>query len=119
MVGSQDQLEPWYDAARVFVAPVRFAGGVPVKVIEAAASGVPVVASAVLARQLGWMSGREIQHARDADTFARATARLLRDDALWLRQQTTAANLCERQHNPEQFIQDILQLFQAGAKVKA
>lgn len=119
VLGSQDQLEPWYDAARVFVAPVRFAGGVPVKVIEAAACGVPVVASAVLARQLGWMSGREILHARDADAFARATARLLRDDALWLRQQTAAANLCERQHNPEQFTNDILQLFQADAKVRA
>lgn len=117
VIGSQDQLEPWYDAARVFVAPVRFAGGVPVKVIEAAASGVPVVASAVLARQLGWMSSREIQHARDADAFARATARLLQDDALWLRQQAAAASLCEREHNPEQFLHEILQLFQAGAKV--
>ncbi len=119
VLGSQDQLEHWYDAARVFVAPVRFAGGVPVKVIEAAACGVPVVASAVLARQLGWMSGREIQHARDADAFARATARLLQDDALWLRQQTAAANLCEHQYNPEQFIHDVLQLFRADARVKA
>jgi predicted O-linked N-acetylglucosamine transferase (SPINDLY family)/GT2 family glycosyltransferase len=37
ILGPQERLEPFYDATRVFVAPVRFAGGVPLKVIEAAA----------------------------------------------------------------------------------
>lgn len=34
VLGPQASLEPHYDASRVFVAPVRFAGGVPAKVIE-------------------------------------------------------------------------------------
>ena len=101
--GPQADLRPCYDRAKVFIAPVRFAGGVPVKVIEAAAQGIPVVASAILLRQLGWQDGLEIQGARDADGFARAIARLLTDDALWRRQQAAAWARCEADYHPDDF----------------
>jgi GT2 family glycosyltransferase/glycosyltransferase involved in cell wall biosynthesis len=100
LVGPQDALEPHYDAARVFVAPVRFAGGVPAKVIEAAANGIPVVASALLVRQLGWRDGVDIQGARDGPAFAQAIARLLRDGALWHRQQSAAWEQCTLRYDP-------------------
>ncbi len=103
LLGPQDRLEPLYDSARVFIAPVRFAGGVPAKVIEAAAQGVPVVASALLVRQLGWQEGLDIQGARDAAAFARGVARLLRDDALWRRQQQAAWDHNAARYDPERF----------------
>lgn len=103
LLGPVDSLEPLYDRARVFVAPVRFAGGVPAKVIEAAAHGVPVVASAVLVRQLDWTAGMDIQSARDADAFARGIARLLRSDDLWSRQQRAAWGQCDARYSPERF----------------
>ncbi|MGC4404633.1 glycosyltransferase [Methyloversatilis sp. MC4-4] len=103
LIGPVDNLEPLYDRARVFVAPVRFAGGVPAKVIEAAAHGVPVVASAVLVRQLDWSAGIDIQSARNADAFARGIARLLHDDELWARQQRAAWDQCDARYSPERF----------------
>lgn len=103
ILGMQDALEPWYDAARVFVAPVRFAGGVPAKVIEAAAHGIPVVASSLLVRQLGWRDGTDIQGARDADAFADRIARLLDDEALWRRQRAAAWAQCARRYDPTLF----------------
>ncbi len=103
LLGPQDRLEALYDRARVFVAPARFAGGVPVKVIEAAAHGVPVVASAILVRQLGWREGLDIQGARDAAAFASGVARLLCDDVLWARQQQAAWVLCAARHHPDHF----------------
>jgi GT2 family glycosyltransferase/tetratricopeptide (TPR) repeat protein len=105
IVGMQEALEPWYDAARVFVAPVRFAGGVPAKVIEAAAHGIPVVASSLLVRQLGWHDGTDIQGARDPDAFADRVARLLDDEALWRRQQAAAWTQCARRYDPALFAQ--------------
>jgi glycosyltransferase involved in cell wall biosynthesis len=103
LLGPQDALKPHYDAARVFVAPVRFAGGVPAKVIEAAANGIPVVASALLVRQLGWRDGVDILGAREAPAFARAIARLLSDDARWQRQQWAAWEQCTLRYDPEIF----------------
>ncbi|MDC7682865.1 glycosyltransferase [Asticcacaulis sp. BYS171W] len=46
-------LVPYFDDARVFVAPTRFAGGIPHKVQNALAYGLPTVCSELLARQLG------------------------------------------------------------------
>jgi GT2 family glycosyltransferase/tetratricopeptide (TPR) repeat protein/glycosyltransferase involved in cell wall biosynthesis len=103
LLGPQESLERMYDSARVFVAPVRFAGGVPAKVIEAAAQGLPVVASAVLVRQLDWREGIDIQSARDAGAFARGIARLLRNDDLWTRQRRAAWEQCDARYDPERF----------------
>ena len=103
ILGPQDALEPHYDAARVFVAPARFAGGVPAKVIEAAAHGIPVVASSLLVRQLGWGDGVDILGARDAAAFARAIARLLSEDATWQRQQQAAWEQCASRYDPGTF----------------
>lgn len=103
LLGPQALLAPFYDRARVFVAPVRFAGGVPIKVIEAAAQGLPVVASAVLARQLDWDQGIDIHAARDAHAFAAGIMRLLQDDDAWQRQQQAAWHRCAERYAPEQF----------------
>ena len=58
---------PLYDAHRVFVAPTRFAGGVPYKVHEAASYGLPVVATELLREQLGWQSQRDLISASSSD----------------------------------------------------
>ena len=78
-------LTPVYDAARVFVAPTRFAAGIPLKILEAAASGVPVVATRLVADQLGWTSGSELLAFEDPQECARAIVRLFAEPELWLR----------------------------------
>ena len=45
MLGPVADLTPVYDSHRIFVAPTRFAAGLPHKVHEAAAHGLPVVAT--------------------------------------------------------------------------
>ncbi len=72
-----------YDDCRVFIAPTRFAAGIPHKLHEAAARGLPAVATPLLAGQLGWRDGVELLTAEDADAFAAQCARLHRDGALW------------------------------------
>ncbi|MDX6424560.1 MAG: hypothetical protein QOI67_2031, partial [Gaiellaceae bacterium] len=84
-LGLVDDLESTYDAARVFIAPTRFAAGLPYKVHEAAAHGVPVVATDLLADQVGWESGRELMAVAvgDAAAFADACVRVHEDESLW------------------------------------
>ena len=55
--GAVVDARPAYDSHRVFVAPTRWAGGVPYKVHEAASFGIPVVATELIRAQRGWDDG--------------------------------------------------------------
>ena len=84
---------PLYDAHRVFVAPTRFAAGVPYKVHEAASYGVPVVATTLLRDQLGWEDGQDLLAAApsDPEAFANHIIALYRSEALWTSVRDAAA----------------------------
>jgi len=83
--GTVANLEPLYEGHRLFVAPTRYAAGVPYKICEAAAYGVPVVATDLLRQQLGWSGEDEILSAGadDPTAFAAAVIALHREEELW------------------------------------
>jgi GT2 family glycosyltransferase len=82
-VGALASLAPLYDRARTFVAPLRFGAGLPLKACDAAAHGVPMVASGWVGDQLGWSDRNELRVAPDADGFAQACVDLDADAPLW------------------------------------
>jgi GT2 family glycosyltransferase len=83
LLGRVDDLRLLYDQSRVFVAPTRYAAGIPMKVHEAAAAGLPAAATPLLARQLGWTDGVELAVGESADEFAGACQRLYMEPDLW------------------------------------
>ncbi len=83
ILGRVEDLTAFYDEARVFVAPTRFAAGIPHKIHEAAARGVPVVATPLLACQLGWQDGEHLLAADDPNAFADRCIRLYSDAQVW------------------------------------
>ena len=68
----------FYDACRIFIAPTRFAAGIPYKVHEAAANGLPSVVTPLLAGQLTWSHDSELLVAESAEQFAEQCLRLYR-----------------------------------------
>ncbi len=102
-LGRVDDLAPLYDRHRVFVAPTRFAAGIPKKVTSAAAHGVPVVATSLLARQLGWRDGVEIADGGDNDPerFAERLVELYGDAGLWRTLRENALERVRREHGRE------------------
>jgi len=83
LLGQVPDLTDLYNSARAFIAPHRYAGGIPTKILEAAAHGLPCVAGELLRRQLGWRDGVELQSAANASGFAAAVLRLYSDELLW------------------------------------
>ena len=82
---------------------------------EAASYGLPVVASDLLCRQLGWQSGREMIAADTADPaeFAQRIVALYRDSTLW---QTLRDNALERvraENNRAQYEMAVRQVLEA------
>jgi glycosyltransferase involved in cell wall biosynthesis len=103
LLGAVADLGPIYDAARVFVAPVHFAAGVPLKVIEAGAAGLPVVGTHLMAEQLVWQPGVEIGAADAAEDFAATCIALHNDEASWAAMQAAAQARVRAEYSPETF----------------
>jgi O-antigen biosynthesis protein len=103
ILGKVPDLVPLYDEARIFVAPTRFAAGIPHKIHEASARGIPVVATSLLARQLGWNDGKHLLVADDAKKFAEQCIRLYRDAQLWEQLRQSALDQVRTECSPETF----------------
>lgn len=81
--GRLDSIAEMYNSCRVFIAPTRFAAGIPHKIHEAAAKGLPSVSTVLLARQLGWMDGKELLVADTPEDYAAKCIELYRNEQLW------------------------------------
>ncbi|QSR84392.1 glycosyltransferase [Methylacidimicrobium sp. B4] len=119
-IGTVADLTPYYERARVFVAPTRFAAGIPMKAHEAAARGVPMVASSLIAHQLGWRTGEELLSApvEDEEAFAAACRNLYTDPLLWERVRAGALASVTRDCDPKRFREAIQALLDELAAPK-
>ena len=108
------ETERLYDSHRIFVAPTRFAAGTPYKVHEAASFGIPVVATELLRRQLGWENGSDLLSAEPDDPaeFARHVVTLYRDAALWQRLRDNAMERVRQENSRSQYEAVIRQVLQ-------
>lgn len=79
VTGFVDDLAPWYRGAAVFVAPLLVAGGLLQKVMDAMASGTPVVATSVCNHGVGAVPGEHLIIKDDVAGFAGAVVALLHD----------------------------------------
>jgi glycosyltransferase involved in cell wall biosynthesis len=103
LLGPVEDLRPLFAATRVFVAPTRFAAGLPLKVLDAAAHGVPVVGTGILAQQLGWSHGVELLAADLPQAMADACLTLYEDAAAWGRLREAALARVAREHSRAAF----------------
>jgi glycosyltransferase involved in cell wall biosynthesis len=87
--------------ARVFIAPTRYAAGIPIKILEAASHGLPIVATSLLADQLGWRNGVELLVADTDEEIAAACIKLHEDEKLWRSMRDAAGQRIRDEHHPE------------------
>lgn len=83
VAGWIDDLTPYYQRARIVVAPLRFGAGVKGKIGEALSHGVPVVTTTIGAEGMYLVDGHTALIADTPAEFAAAIERLRTDDELW------------------------------------
>ncbi|MGZ4131125.1 MAG: glycosyltransferase family 4 protein [Actinomycetota bacterium] len=93
--------EPLYRRARCFVDANVGGAGTRVKILNAMARGVPVVATSDAASGLEVHAGVHLLEAGDPDSMAEPISRVLRDDALWRRLSAEARRLVRERYSPE------------------
>jgi glycosyltransferase involved in cell wall biosynthesis len=82
VTGPVDDMRPYLRAATVVVAPIRHGGGTRVKVLEAMATGRPVVSTTIGCEGLGITHEDGVLIADDPRGFAEMVLRVLGDPAL-------------------------------------
>ncbi len=99
--GAVASLDDFFERARVFVVPTRFAAGIALKAQEAASRGVPMVVTPVIAEQLRWDDA--VLSAGGAAEFAGHCVTLYRDESAWTRLRTLALQRAELDCSVDRF----------------
>lgn len=111
---SDAQLDEVLAAGRVFIAPTRFAAGIPHKCHNAAAHGMPIVATPLLARQLAWEHGKEIYAAKTEQEWIDACVTLYTDGFTWRSMRDWALARVALDCSPTKFRETLLSALDAG-----
>lgn len=70
--GLVDDLDRLFARARLFLAPTRYAAGIPHKVHLASSHGIPTLTTSLIAEQIGWSGRQAFLLADTAEEFAAA-----------------------------------------------
>jgi glycosyltransferase involved in cell wall biosynthesis len=108
-VGGADNLQPYYDQARLFIAPVFIATGIPLKVINAVAAGVPVVGTERMAELLQWPSSA-LPVSSTALGFAQAISATHDDFLCWSDVRKASQELIRTQYSVDGFRKSLLKI---------
>ena len=113
ITGYLQDLSDLYAASKLFVAPTRYAAGLPHKIHEAAARGLPVVATTLLAEQLNWTNS-ELAIGEDSSDFAARCVELYTDPEKWMNLRNAALNRVKKDCSSENFDKTVGALLDAA-----
>ncbi len=122
LLGRVEDLQEVYASARVVICPMRFGAGVPLKLAEAMAHGVPAVASPVAARGFGLEDGSVVAIAEDSQAFIRQVLSLYNQPQEWGERQNAGLQFAQKHFSPEQVrnqLKILLESFQGRSKRSA
>jgi glycosyltransferase involved in cell wall biosynthesis len=98
VIGEVPHMSPYLTSAAVFAHPLRVGAGIQNKVLEAMASGAPVVTTSEGISGIRAIDGEHAFVTRSTEEFANRSVALLRDASLRFRMATAAHALIERDH---------------------
>jgi sugar transferase (PEP-CTERM/EpsH1 system associated) len=99
VIGQVEDVRPYYAEAKVAVAPFRYGGGTKIKVLEAMALGVPVVATPIGCQGIEVVPGKHLFNEESEEAFTERVVNLLRDDSLRLQMAIEARKLVEEHYS--------------------
>jgi GT2 family glycosyltransferase len=97
VTGYVKDLTPYFERARVFVAPIRYGAGIKGKVIQSLCYGTPSVISSIAAEGIGLVSGAETVIADDQATFAKDVRTVYYNRKVWYALQSAGYQFVDSQ----------------------
>jgi glycosyltransferase involved in cell wall biosynthesis len=106
--GTVDDVKPYLQKAKVFVAPIFEGSGTRLKILEAFAAGKPIVCSDKAAEGIDYKDGENIFIAKSADEFSDKITGLLKDAELYSRVSKAGKALSSKKYDWAVTIQPIV-----------
>ena len=113
LLGNVPDAAAFVRAQSVILAPLFAGGGMRIKVLEAMALGKPIVATALGAGGIDVEDGRDIVIAEDAESFANAVVRLMRDRDEALRIGNAAREKVARLYDNDSIARGVLRFYES------
>lgn len=101
VIADAPEIEPEYDGCDAVMAPLRFAGGTRIKILEAFGRGRPVISTTIGAEGITADPGQDLLIADTADAFADRIVDLMDDPPRAAAIATAGRRLVERDYGPE------------------
>ena len=108
VTGQVEDVRPYYAEAKVAVAPFRYGGGTKLKVLEAMALGVPVVATPIGCHGIEAASGKHLFKEENEKAFAERVVNLLQEENLRLQMAMEARRLVEERYSWHSIMSDAI-----------
>ena len=118
VIGTVEDVRPYYEGARVYVAPFRFGEGTRLKILEAMATGVPIVSTKEGCQGIDVVDGEHLLIANNEDDFANKVVELLVNHSKGQELALKARSLVEKRYSWSRIIKDLDPNLQAFAKTK-
>jgi MoaA/NifB/PqqE/SkfB family radical SAM enzyme/GT2 family glycosyltransferase/glycosyltransferase involved in cell wall biosynthesis len=112
MMPDVDDVWPYLRESAVFINPVRISAGIKGKVLEAMATGLPVVSTKVGAFGISAKPKEQILIADEPFRFARAVIKLLQNEALYSEIAKNARRLVEEKYDWQRISQSLIQVYE-------
>jgi GT2 family glycosyltransferase len=119
VVGRVDDLMTYYNRSRIFIVSTRYSAGIPLKLVEAAAHGLPAVVTPLIGNQLGWQEDRDLLVGYDPDDFARKVIELYTNRDLFYSLRQNALDRIRKEYSPEQFRKKLTNVISLAINEKA
>lgn len=111
IAGWQKDVRPFFDSAKLSVAPLRFGAGIKGKINQSMGFGVPVVATSLAVEGMGLSDREDILIADRPEDFAQALVELYQSEKLWSRLSENGVRKTHAFYSPEAVCQKLEFLF--------
>ena len=116
VTGRVEDVRPYYAEAKVTVVPFRYGGGTKLKVLEAMALGVPVVATSLGCQGIEVVPGKHLFKEENEEAFAQRVVNLLKDERLRHQMAKEARRLVEERYSWHAIVGDAIKRMERMVK---
>ena len=112
LIPDVEDVWPYLRESAVFVNSMRISAGIKGKVLEAMATGIPVVSTKVGACGIRANNGKQILIADTPSAFVQSVIKLFKDDALYSEIACNARRLVEERYDWQKIFQSLAQVYE-------